>query len=152
MKNKINIERGLSLKKFGKTNKKRLLSIFLFILFIASGFSEVIVHEANAQGQSIYFEEKVKTIGPDSRGGIWVNGGYIWIADHKNGLWKANKCNGTGGDVTNDDNKLYDIYHAGNYIYGVGEGSAKIFCIYKDISGDVMQTQLQWRKRCLCIS
>ena len=47
---------------------------------------------------------------PDTRGGVYVDDEWIWMADHKDGLWRARKCDGSdAGDVTSDDGKLWDI-------------------------------------------
>jgi hypothetical protein len=74
---------------------------------------------------------------PDTRGGVYVDDTWIWIADHKDGLWRANKCDGSlAGSTSSDDKALWDIYHAGNYIYGASDD--KILYIYDDVAGQVL--------------
>ena len=74
---------------------------------------------------------------PDTRGGIYVDDTWIWIADHKDGLWRAKKCDGSeASSTTSDDGKIWDIYHSGNYIYGAGDRDA--IYIYDDVNGDLV--------------
>jgi len=74
---------------------------------------------------------------PDTRGGIYVTDYYIWIADHKSGLWRSTKCDDVDArDVNGSDDDLWDIYHSGNYIYGVGaDKGVDGLWIYNDSTG-----------------
>jgi hypothetical protein len=78
-----------------------------------------------------------------SRGGMYVDDTWVWIADDQNGLWRINKCDGTNDGYTTTDAylKLSDIHHAGNYIYAVGYSSRFSFLglvIYDDINGQIV--------------
>ena len=101
---------------------------------------------ARAVGESAFMMAPAGTVGleyvtgtgtPDTRGGIYTDDTYVWIADHKDGLWRANKCDGSGaGQTTGGDKALWDIWHSGDYIYGAS-GDKKLF-VYNDSTGAVV--------------
>jgi hypothetical protein len=76
---------------------------------------------------------------PDSRGGIYVDETWVWVADHEQGLWRAKKCDGSSAGIVSSTYDLWDIYHSGNYIYGAGIYSSygKIV-IYNDMTGQYL--------------
>lgn len=76
---------------------------------------------------------------PDTRGGIFTDDTYVWIADHKDGLWRANKCDGSGaGQVNGDDDAIWDLWHEGDYIYAAPEKDDNKLWVYNDVTGAVV--------------
>ena len=113
----------------GKQLKKLFLALAVMLFVLGFGL------QVNAQ---LHLEFNFGLDHPDTRGGVYVDDTWIWIANHNNdgGLWRAKKCDGSDDGYPNAqglEGKLWDIYHAGNYIYGVGE--SKTLFIYDDITG-----------------
>ena len=98
------------------------------------------VFSMNALGVEIYGAPiRIENSLASTRGGMYVDDTWMWIADDQNGLWRINKCDGTNAGYTTDEYDLFDIYHAGNYIYGVGDKSLFLgLIIYDDINGQVV--------------
>jgi len=122
-------------KSFAITLIKRLV-LFSMLLFVFSSNSV----EATTILDLVYVKG---TDEPDTRGGIYMDGTYVWIADHHDGLWWANMCyplDNPGppsvpaviGQTTGSDTKLWDLWHDGGYIYGGGESA---LYIYQDKDG-----------------
>lgn len=48
---------------------------------------------------------------PDTRGGMIIDDYYVWISDHKQGLWRVDRCTGANdGPVSGEDSKSWDIW------------------------------------------
>ena len=48
---------------------------------------------------------------PDTRGGMVIDDKYVWISDHKQGLWRVDRCTGANaGAVSGEDSKSWDIW------------------------------------------
>ena len=107
-------------------------------LFFRSCFIVLLVITMKSFSQSDW--ELAYTSGlaePDTRGGVYVDDTWVWIGDHKDGLWRAKKCDGSeAGSTTEGDAELWDVYHAGNYIYGAS-GDKKLY-IYDDVNGQLV--------------
>lgn len=53
----------------------------------------------------------LQTSTPDTRGGMVIDDKYVWIADHKNGLWRVDRCTGANsGDVSSKDGAAWDLW------------------------------------------
>lgn len=80
-------------------------SILLFLLFLFSfaGFT--------LQAADIKLEFNRGLATPDTRGGMVMDDKYLWISDHKNGLWRVDRCTGaSAGDTTSDDSASWDLW------------------------------------------
>jgi hypothetical protein len=112
-----------------KMEHKRIFITLFFIILLAfsmNGFSQISLELLYSFNLAV----------PDTRGGIYVDDTWIWLADHKNGLWRARKCDGSdSSDTSGDDAKIWDLDHSSNYFYAPGE---KALFIYDDINGALL--------------
>ncbi|MBT7044301.1 MAG: hypothetical protein HN977_02815, partial [Gammaproteobacteria bacterium] len=132
----IKINKTLHFEKYYDMRYIILNQRFLKKLFLIFNLISFLFINSYAQ-EPLELQYQFGLAKPDTRGGVYVDDEWIWMADHKDGLWRARKCDGSdAGDVTSDDGKLWDIYHSGSYIYGVGD-SKKLY-IYNDNNGSVV--------------
>ena len=81
---------------------------------------------------------------PDTRGGMVLDSKYVWISGHGKGLWRAERCTGSGGqdyvgvgdsgswdlwwyNTTGHDGYPDDPDGVGYYIYEAGKNDGAIF-------------------------
>lgn len=74
--------------------------------------------------------------GPDTRGAIWYEDGNIFVADHKEGLWKIDECGLSHGQTTEEDKGLWDIWSSGDNLFSIGNDAMYIY----DKNGNHLKT------------
>lgn len=87
-------------------------------------------------GTVSFFPTPVKQMDvPDTRGGMVMDDRYVWISDHKGGLWRVDRCTGANaGDVSGSDSSSWDLWWYdpyGNYPANPGAGFPAGYFIYE---------------------
>lgn len=113
-----------------KNNSKLKISLLLvsitFLIAMVAGFNMIGKSYSVSFGQN--FTASSPSISdlpvlqygvPDTRGGMVLDDKYVWISDHKSGLWRVDRCTATNpGDKTSNDSASWDLWWydpLGNY-------------------------------------
>lgn len=118
----------------GRTGLALLLGLTLLLTIMVSLSVGASSSEA---GTVSFFQTIVNQTGtPDTRGGMVLDDRYVWISDHKTGLWRYTRCTinppTVNADVAGNDGASWDLWwynstgnypsnpDAGYYIYEAG--------------------------------